>query len=205
MYIPQPKIDHFDKDKAEQELELLIQQPGATEERPCPNCLLPCESSIPAQCAVSCDANCDNAPQALSSEPDKHPIEQNVVKVVFELSTLRLMQPCWSCEGHLNGQGELWKLPQVSFYAASALYPKLLAGYLTKLKSSKQLNYPWQVILVDYGQTWRPTYQLEPALNHIDEVIQLSLLQQDLNQISTGLAAQLKQEARIMLVDVRKG
>lgn len=205
MHIPQPKMGFFDKDKAEQELEQLIQQPGAREIRPCPNCQMPCDSNIPAQCAVSCDANCDNAPQALSSDPDKHPIEQQVVKVVFELSTLRLMQPCWSCEGHLNGQGELWKLPQVSFYSASALYPKLLAGYLTKLKSNTQLHYPWQVIMVDYGQTWGPTYQMEPALNHIDEAIQLTLLQEDLHKISDGLAAQLKHEARIMLVNIRQG
>ena len=205
MHIPQPKMGFFDKDQAEQELEQLIQQPGPLEERPCPNCQIPCDSNIPAQCAVNCDANCDNAPSALSSDPHNHPIECKVVNIVFELSTLRLIQPCWSCEGHLNGQGELWKLPQVSFYTASALYPKLLSSYLTKLKGSKQLHYPWQVIMVDYGQSWEPTYQLEPALNHIDEVIQLTLLQQDLHKISNGLAEQLKQEARIMLLNVRQG
>jgi len=205
MYIPKPNSALLNKAKAEEELEQLIGQPSAREQRPCPNCQLPCESSLPSQCAISCDANCVNAPQALSSEPDKHPIEQHVVKIVFELSTLRLMQPCWSCEGHLNGQGELWKLPQVSFYSASALYPKLLAGYLTKLKNNKQLHYPWQVIMVDYGQTWGPTYQLEPGLNHVDEEIVLPLLQEDLHKISDGLAEQLKQEARIMLVNVRTG
>lgn len=203
MYIPQPKF--LDKEKAEQELEQLLEQPDAQELRPCPNCQLPCESSLPAQCAISCDATCSNAPQALSSEPDKHPIEQHVVNIVFELSTLRLLQPCWSCEGHFNGQGELWKLPQVSFYSASELYPKLLAGYLTKLKNNNQLHYPWQVTMVDYGQTWGPTYQMEPSLNQIDEEIQLALLQQDLQKIADRLAEQLKQEARLMLVNVRRG
>ena len=204
MHIPKPKDGFLDKNKAQQELEDFISQPGPQELRPCPNCEMPCESHFPAQCAVSCDANCVNAPMALSSDPDKHPIEEHVVKIVFELSTLRLMQPCWSCEGHLNGQGELWKLPQVSFYSASSLYPKLLAGYLTRLKNQGQLNYPWQVNMVDYGQTWGPTYQLEPSLNQIDGEVDLNLLQSDLEKISAGLADQLKQEARLMLVNVKQ-
>ena len=205
MYIPTPKSGFLNKEKAEQELEELIKQPGPQEERPCPNCQLPCEFHFPAACAISCDANCVNVPLALSSEPDKHPIEACVVKIVFELSTLRLMQPCWSCEGHLNGQGELWNLPQVSFYSASELYPKLLAGYLNKLKGQKRLHYPWQVTLVDYGQTWANTYQMEPALNHIEGDIELALMQQDLENIAQGLAEQLKQEARLMLMNVRRG
>lgn len=205
MYIPTPKPGFLNKDVSERELQELIEQPGAQELRPCPNCQLPSDSLSPTHNAVSCDVNCDNAPQALSSEPEQHPIEDNVVKIVFELSTLRLMQPCWSCEGHLNGQGKLWKLPQVGFYAASALYPKLLATYLTRLKNQKDLNYPWQVTIVDYGQTWGPTYQMEPALNQIEEDIELPLLQADLQRISNGLAEQLKQEARRMLVNVQRG
>ena len=205
MYIPKPKDGYLNKDRAEQELEDFINQPNAQQLRPCPNCEMPCDSQFPADCAVSCDVNCENAPRALSSEPDKHPVEDHVVKIVFELSTLRLMQPCWSCEGHLNGQGDLWKLPQVSFYSASDLYPKLLAGYLNRLKNQGKLNYPWQVNMVDYGQTWGPTYQLEPALNQVEGELDLRLMQSDLENISTDLANQLKQEARCMLVNVRQG
>ena len=204
MHIPKPKDGYLNKARAEQELEEFINQPGAQQLRPCPNCELPCDSQFPAQCAVSCDVSCLNAPRALSSEPDKHPIEDRVVKIVFELSTLRLMQPCWSCEGHLNGQGKLWKLPQVSFYSASELYPKILAGYLTRLKNQGKLRYPWQVNVVDYGQTWSPTYQLEPSLNQIDGEVDLGMLQSDLDTISLDLANQLKQEARFMLVNVKK-
>ena len=69
----------------------------------------------------------------------------------------------------------------------------------------KQLHYPWQVIMVDYGQIWEPTYQMEAALNQVDEEIQLALLQQDLYKISNRLADQLKQEARILLNNVRQG
>lgn len=205
MHIPTPKLEFHNKEMAEQALETLLMQPNARELRPCPSCKLPCESVQPAQCAVNCDASCENAPQALSSEPEMHPIEQQVVAIVFELSTLRLFQPCWSCEGHLNGQGEMWKLPQVSFYAASDLYPKLLVNYLNRLKYQKQLYYPWHVIMVDYGQTWSPTYQLEASLNQITEEIKLDLLQQDLRQIADGLAEKIKQEARLMLTNVRRG
>lgn len=205
MRIATPKSGFLNRQKAEQELQELLAQPGPQELRPCPNCSMPCESDFPAECAVSCDANCQNAPQALSSEPDNFPIEQHVVNIVFELSTLRLLQPCWSCEGHLNGQGELWKLPQVSFYAASELYPKLLAAYLNRLKSQQRLHYPWQVTIADYGQTWGPAYQMEPALNQIDTEIRLDFLQADLHTISEGLAEQIKQEARLMLANVQQG
>lgn len=204
MHIPTPKPAYLNEEKAIQELETLLGQPNARELRPCPGCKLPCESAQPVQCAVNCDADCVNAPQALSSEPEKHPIEQHVVKIVFELSALRLFQPCWSCEGHLNGQGEMWKLPQVSFYASSELYPKLLVNYLNRLKFQNQLCYPWHVIIVDYGQTWSPTYQLEPTLNQINEEIKLDLLQQDLRQIANDLAEKIKQEARMMLANVRR-
>ena len=201
MFIPTPKPGFLNRNQAEQELQQLIAQPVAHELRPCPNCHLPSDASIPHQ---YCNPDCSNAPQALSSEPDKHPIETRVVGVVFELSTLRLLQPCWSCEGHRNGQGELWKLPQVSFYAASALYPKLLVTYLNRLKHQKQLHYPWQVTLVDLGQTWGPTYQLEPALNQIMEEIKLEKLQNDLDKIGDGLGEKLKQEARFMLANMQQ-
>ncbi len=59
--------------------------------------------------------------------------------------------------------------------------------------------------MVDYGQIWEPTYQMEAALNQVDEEIQLALLQQDLYKISNRLADQLKQEARILLNNVRQG
>ncbi len=205
MHIPQPKTAFLDQATAIQELENLIAQPSARELRPCPNCQLPCHSNIPEQCAVNCNVDCVNTPQALSSEPDKHPIEQHVVNIVFELSSLRLIQPSWSCEGHLNGQNELWKLPQVSFYSSSALYPQLLVNYLTQLKNDKQLHYPWHISMVNYGQTWRPTYQMEGALNQVNEEIQLALLQQDLHRISDRLAEQLKQQARNMLALIQQG
>jgi len=205
MHIPLPKFGFLDKEKTALDLEKLIEQPSARQLRPCPGCRLPCESVSPTDCATDCGATCINAPQALSSEPEAHPIELKVVPIVFELSALRLLQPCWSCEGHVNGQGELWKLPQVSFYTASDIYPKLLAVYLTRLKNQRTLHYPWQVIVVDYGQTWGPTYQLEPALNHISEEIRLDLLQKDLETIADDLAEKIKQEARFMLVNIRQG
>ena len=205
MYIPKPNSGMFDMSQAEQDLERLIAQPTAQQLRPCPNCQLPCDSDTPAHCAQNCEPSCVNAPAALSSEPEQHPVERHIVNIVFELSSLRLLQPCWSCEGHLNGQGDLWKLPQVSFYASSPLYPQLLVCYLIRLKGNKQLHYPWHISMVNFGQTWVPGYQLEAALNHIDEEVQLERLQQDLQTISANLAERVKQEARQMLAQIRQG
>ncbi|MDH5178369.1 MAG: hypothetical protein OEZ39_06890 [Gammaproteobacteria bacterium] len=204
MYIATPKPDFLNRENAEQELERLLAQPSVSAARPCPGCRLPVNCGTVAANDPPCHAGCENAPQALSSEPELHPIEKDVVAIVFELTALRLIQPCWSCEGHLDGRGELWKLPQVSFYAASPLYPKLICNYLTRLRHQKQLHYVWQVNLVDYGQTWSPAYQIEPCLNQISKPVELTLLQEDLRSIGNNLAEQIKQEARHMLANMRR-
>lgn len=204
MYIPTPKQDFLNRESAREELEKLIAQPTAQQVRPCTGCLLPCDANHAWECASNCNANCDNAPLALSSEPEQHPIENAVIGIVFELSTLRLVQPCWSCEGHLNGQGQMWKLPQISFYSASALYPKLISNHLNRLKYHKQLNYPWLVTMVDYGQTWCPAYQIEPSLNQIDKPVELLSLQDDLRRIAQNMAACIKDEARLMLAAIQQ-
>lgn len=111
--------------------------------------------------------------------------------LVFELAATRLMQPCWSCEGHLGPDGALWKLPQVSFYSASPLYPQLLLRHIGNLELQKQLTYRWRVVLSDYGQTWQPTYTLEPELSR-DSNIHLGKLQHDLYILADDLCNKLK-------------
>lgn len=204
MYIPTPKPGFLNCESARAELEQLIAQPTAQQLRPCPGCQLPCNADQPWQCASNCNASCENAPQALSSEPELHPIESAVISIVFEITTLRLIQPCWSCEGHLDGRGELWKLPQISFYSASALYPMLINNHINRLKYNNLLNYPWMVTMVDYGQTWSPTYQIEPSLNQTREGLDLQLMQNDLQRIGENMANCIKDEARLMLASIQK-
>jgi hypothetical protein len=130
--------------------------------------------------------------------PVRYPIESKVVPLVFELTASRLMQTCWSCEGHMDKQNRLWKVPQVSFYADSPIYPKLVLIHLTRLYQARQLGYRWHVVLSDFTQTLSLTYSIQPDLNQ-EESPRLGLLQQDLQVISNDMHSQLKLIARELL------
>lgn len=194
MKIEKPELNLEGNERICADLELLLSQPKAAEDPPCPNC----ENHRP----LTCSADCPDAPRALSIEPDRYPIELKVTPLVFELRTSRVMQTCWSCEGHMDPEGNLWKVPQVSFYSASSIYPKLLLNHIIHLKMKKKLAYDWQVLLSDYGQTWGVTYTVEPKLE-LNVKPRLGLLQNDLTVIADNLAENIKAEARKMLEIVK--
>jgi hypothetical protein len=126
----------------------------------------------------------------LSSDPEKYPLEPGVVALVFEMTRLREISPCWSCEGHMNPQGKLWKVPQVWFYASSPVYVSLLSQYVWQLHSQGELVYPWQVTLLAYGEIGSITYSLQPDLNCI-ELPSLHAMQRDMKRIARDLVGQL--------------
>lgn len=192
MKIIQPNVDMRHTDQVKQDLLRLIAQPSAAEAPPCPGCTL--------HPKLICSSGCEHAPRQLSIDAINYPIETNVVPLVYELSAVRLLQPCWSCEGHLNPKGELWKIPQVSFYSESPIYAQLLLRHISSLNLRKRLTYPWHIALSDFGQTWDVTYTLEPNLNY-DQArhVQLKLLQHDLNTLAENLYARLKMLAQAML------
>lgn len=193
MKIIQPTVGFLDRERIRQDLQRLLAQPSAAESPPCPGC----SDHLPP----SCSSKCGQASQNLSSEPIAYPVETNVVPLVFELAATRLMQPCWSCEGHLNPSGALWKLPQVSFYSASTVYPQLLIKHIYALELRKQLSCPWHIVLSDYGQTWEATYTLEPNLNR-EHAVHLGNLQHDLNTLADNLCNKLKSFAQSALSEL---
>jgi hypothetical protein len=197
MKIIKPSTDSQHRQQAREDLMRLIAQPAAIESPPCPGCTL--------HSKLTCSSSCNQAPQKLSIDAINYPIETNVVPLVFELAAARLMQPCWSCEGHLNPKGELWKIPQVSFYSESPIYAQLLVRHISALRLQKQLTYPWHVALSDFGQTWDLTYTLEPNFNHGQnhqaDIIQL---QRDLNMLADNLCARLKILAQAMLEELQE-
>lgn len=174
------------------DLERLLSPPPDDGFRPCPGCRRQAGDT-------NCSPRCHEAAQALSSEPD-YPLESQVVAIVFELNSLRLLQACWSCEGHLDHEGKVWKLPQVSFYSFSPLYPQLLSNYLDRLAFRKQLHSPWNVTFTSYGQMATNTYCLEPRLRVEPD---LTMLQRDLQVIGDQLAERIRCEARAVLQELK--
>ena len=190
MHIVRPNGDFFDATQVKTDLKQVLTQPGPNELRVCYHCT--------RVVGNHCLPECPYAPNALSSDPDRYPIEPKVVPIVFWLNSLRLIQTCWSCEGHMNLEGELLRIPQVSFYAISPVHAYLISRHLSQLRIEKKLVCTWQIVLSDYGQNCNVTYTLEPKLGNTTKV-HLGLLQKDLQIIGDHLADLVKHLANQML------
>lgn len=130
--------------------------------RPCPGCVKVCHRCGSVGCLCTCGPDCPDAPLALSSDPDKFPIETGIVPLVLAVRRAGLGEPCWSCEGHLNPQGTLWKRPSVWFYAAHQVYPDLIAQHLSVLAGDGRLRRRWRVALIATEHVTATTFAIEP-------------------------------------------
>lgn len=155
----------------------------------------PCQ----AACQVDpqdCSRHCDGIPTAMSSQPNEYPIEEQIAPLVYELARLQVFQPCWSCEGHLNSQGQLWKLPQIWFYTESSIHVRILADSLRTMAANRVTATEWEISLtrsaLDDPET---TYCLKPIIN---EGITLAMLRSDIDILSDQLEAKVIQCARML-------
>ena len=147
----------------------------------------------------------------LSSEPGRFPIEPHVVEIVYELNVLGLVQPYWSCEGHLNEAGEVVKLPQIWFYSHEVVYTDLLVAHLEALKFRRATKQEWQIHCL--GQVAGPrdgtTYCLGPAPAALPsrEVASgaclLEALRSDLLTIASGLTEHMGSLAQTVVEKIR--
>jgi len=176
-----------DRLRVKQQLISLIEQPSDTTVRPCPGCRFVNLKEQLTTSAKYCSFRCPAAANEMSSDPDKYPIEGAVVPIVYALYTLRLMMPCWSCEGHLDGMGNIGKHPKVWFYTTADFCPKLLAQYLSSLKAKKKIENEWGIRILPFSQSMlTTTYSLEP-LKPKDSAEHLKSYQEDLYSIAVNL------------------
>ncbi len=194
------KIDRLKPDsdvlrKRDDDLRRLLAQPRVEHERVCPDCTLPCPGSGSTTCTCACAPDCPHAPAQMTSDPN-FPIETAIAPLVYALFSLKLCQPCWSCEGHADAEGKVTRIPRVWFYCRSLVYPKLIDRYLTYLKFKRRLNYPWHLCITHFEDEGADTaFSMEPDLSYVDQP-ELNLLQRDIGPIANGLSAYLKTEAR---------
>lgn len=189
MKIPRPTVTFVPGTSATGALEKFIAQPGPESQPVCPGC---------RQHLASCSAKCLDALSALSIDPERYPIEPSVMPLVFEMMATRVLETCWSCEGHMNEKNELWKIPQVCFYSPSEVYIKLIYQHLSELQQNKELNYQWHIVSTDFAQSNCLTYSIQPKLNQSDEA-HLGKLQMDLKTIAKNMSQRLKSYARDMI------
>ncbi len=173
------------------DIEFFLQQPSCKELRPCAGCNIPCPCCHSATCTCACRPNCDFAPMAMSSDPNRYPIEVKIVSLVFSFNCLRVCQPYWSCEGHTFTNGEIHRVPQVWFYSRSMIYPKLIGDYVFNLWASKTIAHPWHVCLSFSENSLETGFSIEPDVKLIDKP-DLEIMQIDANLIANNLADGLK-------------
>ena len=190
-----------DDDVARQrgDLEDLLAQLSDKEARPCPGCTVPCSCSKSITCTCLCSPACSHCPTRMSSEPDRYPIEEKIVPLVYAFNTVRVTPPCWSCEGHLNeSDGEIHKFPRVWFYSRSVLYPRLVAEHVDGLLFKKSIAHAWCVRVLSWASSLDTRFCIEPSLS-LDEKPSLSELQNEVKVIAETLNAGIREKASVYL------
>ena len=196
---PDPGFDA----EAIEDFERLLDQPSEKQLRPCLNCDIPCPCRGSTSCACACAVGCPHVPRMLSTDPEAHPIEGAIVPLVYALGALRVVRPCWSCEGHNGADGKLYRPPGVWFYARSVFYPWLISEYLADLDNSKTIENPWHLCLVFFDpNNSDPTFVIEPDLGSIKKP-ELWSLQRDVRVIAEGLDPGVRGRARNALVRIK--
>jgi hypothetical protein len=150
---------------------------------PGPVCCSGCPEYDPAR---GCDRNCPFAPSRLSSEAEKYPLETLIAPLVFELKKLGVFLPCWSCEGHNDANGALWKIPRVWFYSDSVVHLRVLDNAVNALFLNQRISIPWGVALIfSHPENLDTTFSLEPKV--YEKKSYLADLQSDLKIITENL------------------
>ena len=163
---------------------------------PCEGCTTPCPCPRRSPtCGCACDAACPEAPRALSTEPDRYPIEPKVVPLVFALAELRETQPSWSCEGHVRADGEWIRPPQVWFYAELSVYADLIARHCKSLRERRQVAHLWEVVVSSFSACERTTFVLRPCIEQDEGDAQTTPL---------DALKQLHEEIEVLAASLRK-
>jgi len=200
--------DHLfqQEDKAKTKIELidLLKQPTDKQERPCPGCRLTFPGDPSMTSTAHCSIDCPEAAFKMSSEPEKFPIEEHVVPIVYAIYALRLLMPCWSCEGHENDEGQLIKAPKIWFYSVSPFYAKLIAQSLSTIRYKNKLHFEWSVKILPFSQSmFTLTYSMEPEIIANENFI-LQDLHEDMRMIGKYLDENVLSEAKKYLINIEK-
>ena len=156
-----------------------------------PVCSPDCPEARPGRCT----RRCPDIPRALSSDPERHPVEARIAPLVFELKRLGVFDPCWSCEGHNDPQGKLWKIPRVWFYCASVVHVRVLADAVRQMYGERKLNAPWRVALtLSTKENPDTAFSLEPDVESLK--IGLAALHVDVETLAEQLQHVVHLEAR---------
>ena len=132
----------------------------------------------------------------MSSDPEEFPVEAGIVPLVLALYSLRQVEPCWSCEGHVANDGAFWRLPQAWFYCRSQVLPGIIADAVAQLRFQGITQATWAVS-VTYAaeETLGPVFVIRPDLS-LSEPFDLRALRRDVVGLADGLLESVRGRAR---------
>jgi hypothetical protein len=182
MKIKGPDLPYVERDQLLDDLNVLLNFEN-TPMRPCRECKQACSCSGSVHCTCDCHEQCSHARKRLSIDGELYPIEHKIVEMVYVMNSLQGIESCWSCEGHLDPDNKLWKVPQVWFYSMARVYLELISDHLDSLGKRGLTKYTWCIDTVDVGTTDYTTYRLYPDLDSNHET-QLVELQEDIKAIA---------------------
>lgn len=203
MKINQPEIEVGVFNGVVNELESLRIVASDESIKHCIGCRRLCSCSNSPSCSCDCSMSCSNISTAMSSEPERYPIEEKVSKLTYAVNSLQHCQTCWSCEGHIGSDGEIEKWPSVWFYSSSSQIPKLLASHINSLYFNKKISSNWGIYIAAHSESIDTTYILGPNLD-IGMAAELSLLQQDIEVIANTLHDGVKADAVRELAKIKR-
>lgn len=157
-----------------------------------------CCSNCPNVKNIGCHRACPFIPTTLTSDPENEPLEPHISPLVFELKRLGVFEPCWSCEGHIDRLGKLWKLPAIWFYANSVIHIRLLDQVLQDLYGEHQLAVRWQIrVCYSDADNIGTTFAVEPRI--AETPVPLSQLHADIAKISEQIEKRFLTRGRELL------
>ncbi len=162
-----------------------------------------CGESCTVYVDQDCNRDCPDLRFALSSDPKNYPLEPKIAPLVYELKLLQVFEPCWSCEGHLGLKGELWKMPEIWFYARSVVHVRLLAEAITELHERGLLKALWEVAICQTERDDIETcFSLRPG--KIKKAVSLDELQDDLDIFARFIRGAVLNRAKKLAIGMEK-
>lgn len=161
-------------------------------------CTMRCGACGSRKCACMCRPACARAPYCLSSDPEHYPIEPAILPLVFAMRRSGIFHPVWSCEGHTDSDGALWKRPAVWFCCAAPSHGRVLADSLFAMHHDGRLATRWQVSLgCSELRSLETTFALQPVFE--GDAPDLAVLRSDVAVIAGAIIAQTRKCARMVL------
>ncbi len=161
-----------------------------------------CQPDCPESKRRACSRDCPEAAQTLTSDKE-FPVERGILPLVFELRASRVFQPIWSCEGHCDAAGDLFRTPSVWFCCEQTSHVRVLADALADISTKDGLSTSWRLALCCPGHTSPLTiFSLEPD---VATKPSLAILHDDIARIASQLRPRISRLVRSLRTEVESG